>query len=119
MFFAVHLVEDTPAVLSFGKLCKGRGYMMSGPVEVRPCLTKDENQTFCRSENFARLVVPGFSSSSTTTSSSISPRHDRSISLEPAYTPSNDEASLDCSKGVAGNCYSVRQRLLTLFSFWN
>ena len=40
-------------------------------------MTGNGNQTFCRSENFARLVVPGFSSSSTSTSSSISLRRDK------------------------------------------
>ena len=39
-----------------------------------------------------------------TNSSSTSPPQDPSNSLEPTNTRSNEEATEDCSKGVAGNC---------------
>ena len=100
----MQLVEDTPTVSSPWQALQRARLQNEWPSGSEPCLTTNGNQTFCRYENFARLVVPGLSLSSTTTSSSILARHDKSISLEPANTPSNDEASGDCSIGVAGSC---------------
>ena len=70
VIFIFRHCEDTPPILSFGKLCKGHGYTCEWPSGSEPRLTQNGNQTFCRTENFVPLVVPGLSSSSTTTSSS-------------------------------------------------
>ena len=104
IFVTVQLLEDTLAVLSLDKQCKEHSYTCEWPSGSEPRLNKNENQTFCRTENFVPVVVPGLSSSSGTTSFSTSPPQDLSISLEPANTRSNEEAAWDCSKGVAGNC---------------
>ena len=77
--------------------CKQHGgYTYEWPSGREPRLTQNGNQTFCKTENFVPLVVPGLSSRSTTTSSSPSPPQDLSISLDPANTRSHE--------GVAGNC---------------
>ena len=72
IFFTVQLLEDTPAVVSLGKLCKEHGCTHEWPSGGEPRLTKHGNQTFCRTENFVPPAVPGLSSSSATTSSSTS-----------------------------------------------
>ena len=63
------------------------------------------NQTFCGTETFVPLVVPGLSSSSTTSFSLTSPSQDPSISLVPENMRSREEATEVCGKGVSGNCY--------------
>ena len=74
VFVTVQLLDHTPAVLSLGKLCKEHGYTYERPSGSEPCLTKNVNRTLCRSQNFVPLVLPGLSSSSTTTSFSTSRR---------------------------------------------
>ena len=81
IFVTVQLFEDTPAVLSLGKLCKVHGYTFEWPSGCEPRPTQNGKQTFCKTENFVPLVVPGLSSSSTTTSSSTSPPQGLPISL--------------------------------------
>ena len=100
-FVTVQLLEDTPAVFSFGKLCKEHDYTYEWPSDREPRLTKNGNQTLNRTENFVPLVGPGLSSSSTTASSSTSPPQDLSVSLD---TASNEGPTGNCSEGVAGNC---------------
>ena len=70
IFVTVPLLEDTPAVLSLGKLCEEHGYTYEWPSGREQRLSKNGNQTICITENFVPLVVPGLSSSSTTPSSS-------------------------------------------------
>ena len=52
IFVTVQFLEDTPAVLSLGKLCREHGYTYEWPSGREPRLTKNGNQTFCRTENF-------------------------------------------------------------------
>ena len=98
LFVAVQLLENTPAVLS--KLCKGHGYTCEWPSGSEPRLTKNGKNTSSRTENFVPLVVPGASSS--TSSSSTSPPQD--YSLHPANSRSNEEVTGNCTEEVAGNC---------------
>ena len=65
IFVTVQLLQDTPAVLSLGKLCKELGYTYEWPSGREPRLTENGKQTFCKTENFVPLLVPGLSSSST------------------------------------------------------
>ena len=59
LFVTVQLLEDTPAVLSPGKLCKEQGYTHERPDCREPRKTKNGNQSFCKTP----LVVPGLSTS--------------------------------------------------------
>ena len=81
IFVTLQLLEDTPAMLLLGKLCKEHSYTCEWSSGGEPRLTKNGNQTFCRTENLVPLEVPGLSLSSTTASSSISPPQDVSVSL--------------------------------------
>ena len=65
------VLEDTPAVLSLGKLCDGNGYSYEWINGQKPHLIKDGIRTFCNTENFVPIVVPGLSSSSSGPSSTL------------------------------------------------
>ena len=68
----VQLLEDTPAVLSLGKLCEEHGYSCEWARGQKPQLTKSEKRILCKTENFVPVVVLGLSSSSGKSSSSTS-----------------------------------------------
>ena len=55
-FVTVQLLEETPAVLTLGKLCKDHGWV-SGQ---EPRLTPNGKSILCKTDNFVPLVVPGF-----------------------------------------------------------
>ena len=56
------LLDDTPAVLSLGKLCSEHGYSYELKNGQNPQLTKHGNTITCTMDNFVPLVVPGLSS---------------------------------------------------------
>ena len=57
-------VEDTPAVLSLGKLCDEHGYSYEWINGQKPHLIKNGVRIQCNTENFVPIVVPGLSASS-------------------------------------------------------
>ena len=64
------VLENTPAVLSLGKLCDENGYSYESINGQKPHLIKDGIRIICNTENFVPIVVPGLTSSSSTSSSS-------------------------------------------------
>ena len=70
LFVTVQSLEDTPAVLSHGKLFKEHGNSSEWASGQKPRLTKQGKNILCKTENFVPLVVPGLSSNSGTSSSS-------------------------------------------------
>ena len=68
-FVTVQILEDTPAVLSLGKLCEGHGYSYEWTSGEKPHLLKIGRKIQCNTENFVLVIVLGFSTGST----SISP----------------------------------------------
>ena len=93
LFVAVQVLEDTPAVLSLGKLCEEHGYTYERASSEKPHLTKQGKKILCKTENVVPLVVPGLSSNSGTSSSSTSPPQDSpSTSSSPATERSDDQA---------------------------
>ena len=72
LFVTVMLLEETPAILSLGKLCEDHEctYLWtSGP---KPQLTKKGKKIGCNKSNFVAFVVLGLSTSSSTSSTPIS-----------------------------------------------
>ena len=65
MFLTMKVLENTPAVLSLGKLCDENGYSYEWINGQKPHLIKDGILIICNTENFVPIVVPGLSSSST------------------------------------------------------
>ena len=63
-FLTMKLLEDTPAVLSLGKLCDEHGYSYQWINDQKPHLIKNGIRTQCNTENFAPIVFPGLTTSS-------------------------------------------------------
>ena len=69
MFLTMKVLDNTPAVLSLGKLCDENGYSYEWINGQKPHLIKDGIRIICNTENFVPIVVPGLSSSSSASSS--------------------------------------------------
>ena len=57
LFVTVHLLDETPADLSLGKLCEDHGYSHEWSSGQKPRLTKEGKTTVCKTDNFVPLVV--------------------------------------------------------------
>ena len=68
IFLTMKVLEDTPAVLSLGKLCDENGYSYEWINGQKPHLIKNGFRIQCISENFVPIVVPGLSASSSSSS---------------------------------------------------
>ena len=71
IFLTMKVLENTPAVLSLGKLCDENGYSYEWINGQKPHLIKDGIRIICNTENFVPIVVPGLSSSSSGSSSAL------------------------------------------------
>ena len=69
IFLTMKVLENTPAILSLGKLCGENGYSYEWINGQKPHLIKDGIRIICNTENFVPIVVPGLSSSSSASSS--------------------------------------------------
>ena len=69
IFLRMKVLENTPAVLSLGKLCDENGYSYEWINGQKPHLIKNGIRNICNTENFVPIVVPGLSSSSSGSSS--------------------------------------------------
>ena len=58
VFLTMNVLENTPAVLSLGKLCDENGYSYEWINGQKPHLIKDAIRTICNTENFVPIVVP-------------------------------------------------------------
>ena len=61
LFVTVQILEDTPAVLSLGKLCEDHGYSYGWKIGQRPHLIYNVREIQCITENYLPFVVPGSS----------------------------------------------------------
>ena len=69
IFLTLKVLDNTPAVLSLGKLCDENGYSYEWINGQKPHLIKNGIRIICNTENFVPAVVPGLSSSSSGSSS--------------------------------------------------
>ena len=67
-FLTMKVLENTPAVLSLGKLCYENGYSFEWIKGQKPHLIKNGIRIQCNTENFVLVVVPGLSTSSSSSS---------------------------------------------------
>ena len=88
-FKTAKLLEDTPAVLSLGKLCEDHGYSYEWTSGQKPQLIKDGRRIKCSTENNVPIVVLGSSTSSPSSSS----RTSLGSSSKEAVTPTEHPAS--------------------------
>ena len=90
-FVNVMLLEETPAVLSLGKLCEDHGYTYHWISGQKPHLIRNGKMIDCNVSNYVPFVVPGLSTSSSTSSSlasSTTSSQDTVISTENPATES-------------------------------
>ena len=71
ILLTMKVLENTPAVLSLGKLCDENRYSYEWINGQKPHLIKDGIRIICNTENFVPIVVPGLSSSSSGSSSTL------------------------------------------------
>ena len=69
IFLTMKVLDNTPAVLSLGKLCDENGYSYEWINGQKPHLIKNGIRIICNPENFVPILVPGLSSSSSASSS--------------------------------------------------
>ena len=98
-FLTMSVLENTPAVLSLGKLCDENGYSYEWINGQKPHLIKDGIRIICNTENFVPIVVPGLSSSSSGSSSnsktpSKQESHSSSSSSSSASSPTVSEIQI-------------------------
>ena len=88
IFLTMKVLENTPAVLSLGKLCDENGYSYEWINGQKPHLIKDGIRIICNTENFVPIVVPGLSSSSSGSSSTS-----RTPMKQESYSSSSSSSS--------------------------
>ena len=90
IFLTMKVLENTPAVLSLGKLCDENGYSYEWINGQKPHLIKNGIRIICNTENFVPIVVPGLSgSSSGSSSTSKTPMKQESHSSSSSSTSSS------------------------------
>ena len=81
IFLTMKVLDNTPAVLSLGKLCDQNGYSYEWINGQKPHFIKNGIRIQCNTENFVPIVVPGLSarsSSSSHPSTSMTPSRQES-----------------------------------------
>ena len=90
IFLTMKVLENTPAVLSLGKLCDENGYSYEWINGQKPHLIKNGIRIICNTENFVPIVVPGLSSSSSGSSSALrTPMKQESLSSSSSSSSSS------------------------------
>ena len=100
IFLTMKVLDNTPAVLSLGKLCDENGHSYEWIDGQKPHLIKDGIRIICNTENFVPIVVPGLSSSSSGSSSTL---------RTPMKQESRSSSSSSSSSPTVGDL-SVRER---------
>ena len=100
VFLTMKVLENTPAVLSFGKLCDENGYSYEWINGQKPHLMKNGIWMQCSTENFVPIIVQGLSTSSSSSShpsSSMTPsrqeRHCSTSSSSASSSPTTATSS--------------------------
>ena len=68
IFLTMKVLDNTPAVLSLGKLCDENGYSYEWINGQKPHLIRNGIRIQCNTKNFVPIVVPGLSPSSSSRS---------------------------------------------------
>ena len=96
IFLTMKVLDNTPAVLSLGKLCDENGYSYERINGQKPHLIKTGIRIICNTENFVPIVVAGLSSSSSGSSST-------------SRTPSRQENHSSSSSSTSSSSPTVRE----------
>ena len=103
VFLTMKVLENTPAVLSLGKLCDENWYSYEWINGQKPHLIKDGIRIIFNTENFVPIVVPGLTSSSSTSLSSS-----RTPVKQESHSSSSSSSSSPSSPTIGE--MSVRER---------
>ena len=110
IFLTMKVLENTPAVLSLGKLCDENGCSFEWINGQKPHLIKNGIRISCNTENFIRIVVPGLS-----TSSSSSSHHSTSKTPSRQERPcSTSSSSSSSSPTTSSSDIETRQERIEL-----
>ena len=90
IFLTMKVLENTPAVLSLGKLCDENGYSFEWSNGQNPHLIKNGIRIQCNTENFVPIVVPGLSASSP---SGSDPSTSRTLSRQESHCSTSSSSS--------------------------
>ena len=101
VYIRVQLLDETPAVLSLGKLCSEHRYSHEWKNGGTSRLTQNGKTIACTMDNFVPLDVPGSSSSSSSSSASTSKPKDQSNSSGDSET-SSDPVTTRSDKRACG-----------------
>ena len=105
IFLTMKVLENTPAVLSLGKLCDENGYSYEWINGQKPHLIKDGIRIICNTENFVPIVVPGLSSSSSGSSSTS-----KTPSRQESHSSSSSLASSSSSSSSSPTLSEIQMR---------
>ena len=89
LFMTMKVLENTPGVLSLGKLCDENGYSYDWINGQKTHLIKNRIRIPCNTENFVPIVVPGLSNSSSRSDSSTS----RTLSRQESHCSTSSSSS--------------------------
>ena len=113
IFLTMKVLENTPAVLSLGKLCDENGYSYEWINGQKPHLIKNGIRIICNTENFVPVVVPGLSSSSSGSSSTS-----RTPMKQESHSSSSSSSSSSSPTVVKFRFANGKMRLSVTFLQW-
>ena len=106
IFLTIKVLENTPAVLSLGKFCDEHGYSYEWINGQKPHLIKNGIRIQCDTENFVPIVVPGLSTSSSSSlpsSTSMTPSR-QEIDHPASFSSSSTSPNHDIFNCVKRKC---------------
>ena len=107
IFLTMKVLENTPAVLSLGMLRNENGYSYEWINGQKPHLIKDGIRIICNTENFVPIVVPGLS---TSCSSSSHPSTSMTPSRQESHHPTSSSSSSSSPTTTASSDSETRER---------
>ena len=107
IFLTMKVLENTPAVLSLGKLCDENGYSYEWNNGQKPHLIKNGIRIQWNTENFVPIVVPGLSTSS---SSSSHPSSSMTPSRQESNHPTSSSSSSSSPTTATSSDSETRER---------
>ena len=107
IFLTMKVLENTPAVLSLGKLCDENGYSYEWINGQKPHLIKNGIRIQCNTENFVPIVVPGLSTSS---SSSSHPSTSMTPSRQESHCSTSSSSSSSSPTTATSSDSETRER---------
>ena len=94
LFVTVMLLEETSGVFSLEKLCEDHGYTYHWTSGQKPHLTKHGTRINCNFANYVPVVVPGLSTSSSTSSSPDSSTSSSQDSVVGTENPATERSEI-------------------------